>query len=144
MSPLLALIVFVACAWLVWIGIGWLSARLRDPVNIGVAAGGVYAVSFFVVTAFAVYMYGYLAGARSGVLPPGFATPALVLAVAMVIGLPGYAAYRFFGLCRKNLRHKPPTVRRVMGRRPPTAGRGVPPGHKPPTVRRVPRRTPKP
>jgi hypothetical protein len=119
MSPVLALIVFVACAWLVWIFIAWLPPRLRDPVHIGLAAGGIYAVSFFVVTAFAVYMYGYLAGARSGVLPPGFATPVLVLAVAMVIGLPGYAAYRFFGLCNKNLRHKPPTVRRVHRRAPP-------------------------
>lgn len=115
MPPLLVIIVFLACAGLIWILISWLAARLRDAVIIGVAAGALYAVSFLVVTAFAVYMYGYLAGERSGVLPPAFATPTLVLAIALIIGLPGYAAYRFFHLCRHR-QHKPPTVRRVPGR----------------------------
>ena len=140
MPPALVLIVFVASCWLIWIAIGWLPKKLRDSVHITLAAAAIYAVSFFVVTAFAVYMYVYLAGVRSGILPQAYATPLLILAIALIIALPGYAVYRFFHLARHR-QHKPPTVRRLLGRKPPTVQR-VPPGHKPPTVRRVPGRTP--
>lgn len=118
MSPIFVLVVFVASCWLIWIAIGWLPKKLHDSMSIALAAAAIYAVSFFVVTAFAVYMYTHLAGARSGVLPQGFAMPVLALAIAMVIALPGYATYRFFHLSRNSRRHKPPTVRRVMGRTP--------------------------
>jgi hypothetical protein len=133
MSPLFVLFVFIAACWLIWIFVSWLSARLRDSVAIAGAAAAIYAVSFFVVTAFAVYMYGFLAGARSGILPPAFSTPTLVLAIALIIALPGYATYRFFHLCRHR-QHKPPTVRRVMGRKPPTVRR-VPQANEPPRPR---------
>lgn len=136
MPPLLVLFTFIAACWLIWIGISWLPTRLRDSVHITLAAAAIYAVSFFVVLAFSVYMYGYLAGARSGILPHSFAMPTLALAIALIIALPGYATWRFFHLSRHR-QHKPPTVRRVMGRKPPTVRR-VPPTHKPPTVRRSP------
>ncbi len=154
MPPILVLFVFLAACWLIWILIGWLAPRLRDSVHITLAAAGIYALAFFVVLAFVVYMYGHLAGAQSGVLPQGYATPLLVLGMAMLIGLPGYAAYRFFGLC-SNRRHKPPTVRRVAGHRSSghttsghtssqaaSARSSPPPASKPPTVRRVPRPKP--
>lgn len=141
MPPALVLIVFIASCWLIWIAIGWLPKKLRDPVHITLAAAALYAVSFFVVTAFAVYMYVYLAGARSGLLPQAWSLPVLVLAIALIIALPGYATWRFFHLSRHR-QHKPPTVRRVLGHKAPTAHRASPPGHKPPTVRRVPGRTP--
>ncbi len=153
MPPILVLFVFLAACWLIWILIGWLAPRLRDSVHITLAAAGIYALAFFVVLAFVVYMYGYLVRPQYGVLPQGFATPLLVLGMAMLIGLPGYAAYRFFGLCR-NRGHKPPTVRRVSrltsshtssGRtssQTSSARSSPPPAFKPPTVRRVPRPKP--
>lgn len=137
MPASLALVVFVAGIWLIWIFIGWLSRRLRGSVAIAGAAAGVYALAFFVTLVFVVVMYGYLVRPGAGVLPPAFATPALVLALALVIVLPGGAAWRLFHLCRHRA-HKPPTVRRVMGHKSPTAHGAPPPGHKPPTIRRVP------
>lgn len=122
MSPILVLFVFFACGVLMWKLITWLPPRLREPTMIITATAAIYAASFFLVGMFAVYMFVHLVGKYSHVLPQGFYYPVLILAIAMLIFVPGYATRHFYRKCRPRT-HKPPTVRRLAGRKPP-GGRG--------------------
>lgn len=122
MSPILVLLIFFSCGVLLWKLVTWLPPRLTSPTLILTATAGIYAVSFFLFGLLGVYGFAHLVGRYSHILPHGFYYPVLLLTIAMVIGLPGYTTYYFFKKCRPRT-HKPPTVRRLAGRKPP-GGRG--------------------
>lgn len=122
MSPILVLLIFLSCGILMWKLITWLPPRLHDPTAVIVGTATVYAAMFFLVGLFVVYGFAHLVGRYSHILSHAFYYPVLILALVLLIAVPGYATYYFYKKCPPR-RHKPPTVRRVAGRKPP-GGRG--------------------
>ena len=125
MSPILVLFVFFACGVLMWKLINWLPPRLREPTMIITATAAIYAVSFFLVGMFAVYMFVHLVGKYSHMLPQGFYYPVLILAIAMLIFVPALVYFvRLFAVALRDTFR----AQRVWLAGPGGAASGLPPG----------------